>query len=433
MTLQPKISRAAKISMGLFFVFMLLHQTDKLLIGPLQTQVMDTFKMTYTQWGAINTGALIVGSLLVPVWGWLNDKYHRGKLLALAALIWGSTTWLSAVVKTFPGFLATRSSTGIDDSAYPGMYSLLSDYYPPKTRGRIYGLLQITSPLGYLLGMVLALLLGGAIGWRGVFYVTGSLGILLSVAIFFGVKDVPRGSSEEELQGVEVSRYKFNWKAVGEIFQKRSLILIFAQGLIGSFPWNVITYYMFGYLATERGYNDNTQLMIMAPAVIFMALGYPLGGILGDRLFKRTKRGRLIVSAVGIFLGAVFLWVTMGVPNSQVFLFAGLLFATAFFMPFASPNVLSTIYDVTLPEVRSSANAIQTFVESSGSALAPLIAGIIADRFTVGISILYICVITWALCFLLILGAIALIPRDLQAMHNQLLERARDSRSIKSY
>ncbi len=421
-------TRAARTTVTLFFIFMLLHQTDKLLIGPLQTPIMDAFGMTYTQWGAINTGALIVGSLLVPLWGWLNDRYNRGKLLALASLIWGSTTWLSAIVTTFPAFLATRSSTGIDDSSYPGMYSLLADYFPPKKRGRIYGLLQITNPIGYLLGMVLALLLGGAIGWRSVFYITGSLGVLLAIAIFFGVKDIPRGSGEEELRGVEVSRYKFNWKAVGEIFQKRSLILIFAQGFIGSFPWNVITYYMFGYLATERGYDDTTQLMIMAPAVLVMALGYPLGGVLGDRLFKRTRRGRLIVSAAGIFLGAAFLWLTMNVPNSQVLLFSLLLFAAALFMPFASPNVLSTIYDVTLPEVRSSANAIQTFVESSGSALAPLLAGIIADRFSVGISILYICLITWGLCFLLILGAIALIPRDMDRFHEQLLKRAEEAR-----
>jgi MFS family permease len=416
--------RSARITASLFFVFMLLHQTDKLLIGPMQTPIMDTFNMTYTQWGAINTGALLVGSLLYPLWGWLNDRYNRGKLLALASLVWGSTTWFSAVARTFPQFLISRSSTGIDDSSYPGMMSLLADYYPPKTRGRIYGLLQITQPLGYLLGMVLALILGGMIGWRSIFYITGSLGILLSVAIFFGVKDIPRGSSEEELRGVEVAKYKFNWKAVGEIFKKRSLILVFLQGFIGVFPWNVITYYFFGYLATDRGYDSNTQLIIMAPAVLFMALGYPMGGILGDRLFKRTPRGRLIVGATGILLGMVFLFATMNVPVNQVVLFMILLFLTALFMPFPSPNIISTIYDVTLPEVRSTANAVQNFIESIGSAAAPLIAGIIADATSVGNAILVISLSSWALCFLFILGAILLIPGDIKTMHKQLADRA---------
>jgi MFS family permease len=223
---------------------------------------------------------------------------------------------------------------------------------------------------------------------------------------------------------VEVSKYKFSWKSVREIFTKRSLYFVFAQGFIGVFPWNVITYYFFGYLASDRGYDSNTQLMIMAPAVLAMAAGYPLGGSLGDRLFKKTSRGRLIAGAIGILLGAVFLTITMNVPLPQVGLFTAMLLLTAVFMPFAAPNIISTIYDVTLPEVRSTANAVQNFIEFIGSASAPLIAGIVADKFSVGTAILSISLITWALCFIFILIAIFLIPRDINAMHQQLEERA---------
>ena len=407
-----------------FFLFMLIHQTDKLLIGPLQTPVMNTFHMTYTQWGAINTGALVVGALLAPVWGFLNDKYNRARLLALASLIWGSTTWLGAIAPTFPLFLAARSSTGIDDSSYPGMYSLTADYFSAKRRGQIYGILQLTQPIGFLLGMVLALVLGQVISWRSVFYITGSFGVVLAIVIFFSVRDVPRGSSEEELQGVETGKYKFSWKTALEIFKKKSLIMLFAQGFFGVFPWNVITFYFFGYLGTERGYNETTQPMIMAPAVIILAAGYPLGGWLGDKLFKRTKRGRLIVAATGVLVGAVMMYFTLEVPNQQVILFGAMLLVTALFIPFSSANVLATVYDVTVPEVRSTANAIQSFIESIGSAASPLIAGMIADATSVGNSILLICGIAWAICFVVFLGAIYLVPRDIQALHEELLDRA---------
>lgn len=421
------LGRARWSAVAIFFFFMLLHQTDKLLIGPLQNPIMDTFKMTYTQWGMINTGALVVGSLFYPLWGWLNDKFHRGRMLALASFIWGSTTWISAIAPTFPVFLITRSSTGIDDSSYAGMFSLLADYFSPKTRGRIYGFLQLTQPIGYLIGMILALFLGGVIGWRAVFYITGSLGIVLAIIIFFFVRELPRGSGEEELKGVDTSSYKFSWKLAGQLFKKRGMILIFLQGFFGVFPWNVITYYFFGYLQTERGYSPDTQLLIMAPAVIFLALGYPAGGFLGDFFFKRTKRGRMIVAATGVLLGAVLLWFTMGVPASNATLFGILLMATAFFIPFASPNMLSTMYDISLPEVRSTANSIESFVESFGAASAPLIAGAIADAFSVGSAILWICTIAWALCFLFFLGAIYLIPHDIDELHAQLRDRAAEA------
>ena len=72
---------------SIFFFFMLLHQSDKLLIGPLTTQIMETFQITKTQMGAVSTGALIVGAICYPLWGFLNDRFARSKLLALASFI----------------------------------------------------------------------------------------------------------------------------------------------------------------------------------------------------------------------------------------------------------------------------------------------------------------------------------------------------------
>lgn len=423
--IRPKMNRGAKTTVVVFFIFMLLHQTDKLLIGPLQTPIMDTFKMTYTQWGLINSGALIVGTLFYPLWGWLSDKYNRGKLLALASLIWGSTTWLSALAPNFKTFLVTRSSTGIDDSSYPGMYSLISDLYSPKVRGKVYGILQLTQPIGYLIGMVVALMLTEAVGgWKNIFIITGSLGIILAVVIFFTVKDVPRGSSESELQGVEVKQHKFNWKSLSQIFKKKSLWMVYAQGFTGVFPWNVITYYIFGYLGTERGYDETTTLMIMAPAILLMAAGYPAGGWLGDKIFKKYKGGRLVASEIGVVLGMVGLFLAMSTPNQNVLVFGILLCLTAFFMPFASPNIISTMYDVTLPEVRSSAQSVESLIETAGAWTAPILAGVLADATSVGFSIKLICTAAWSLCVVFLLVAIFFIPKDINALHKELEARA---------
>ncbi len=423
--IKPRMNRGAKTTVAVFFIFMLLHQTDKLLIGPLQTPIMDTFKMTYTQWGLINSGALIVGTLFYPLWGWLSDKYNRGKLLAIASFIWGSTTWLSALAPNFKTFLVTRSSTGIDDSSYPGMYSLISDLYSPKVRGKVYGILQLTQPIGYLIGMVVALMLTEAVGgWKNIFIITGSLGIVLAVVIFFTVKDVPRGSSETELQGVEVKQHKFNWKSLSQIFKKKSLWMVYAQGFTGVFPWNVITYYIFGYLGTERGYDETTTLMIMAPAILLMAAGYPAGGWLGDKIFKKFKGGRLVASEIGVVLGMVGLFLAMNTPNENVLVFGILLCLTAFFMPFASPNIISTMYDVTLPEVRSSAQSVESLIETAGAWTAPILAGVLADATSVGFSIKLICTAAWSLCVVFLLIAIFFIPKDINALHEELKARA---------
>jgi len=421
-TAAPKGARPA---FWIMFGFMLLHQADKLLIGPLTTQIMETFQITRTQMGAVSTGALVVGAVCYPLWGWLYDRFSRPKLLALASLLWGASTWLNAIVPTYPLFLATRAATGIDDSSYPGLYSLISDYYPPRKRGKIYGFLQVAQPAGYLLGMILALAFGASFGWRNVFFLTGGLGILLSAVIFLFVKDRPRGAAEPELAAAEhLERFAFSWKTVGGIFRKKSLVILLLQGFIGVFPWNVITYWIFDYLKTERGYNDTQTMLTMVPAVLIMATGYPIGGILGDRLFKKTPKGRVIIGSAGVALGCVLLWVAIKVPVEARLAFGVALSAAALFIPWASPNVLSSFYDVTEPEIRATTNAVQNFVEFGGSALAPLLAGIIADRSSLGYAILLICTVAWVACFAFFIFAGKYIPKDIEDLKNTLKARA---------
>jgi MFS family permease len=414
---------------AIFFFFMLLHQADKLLIGPLTTPIMRHFDINRTQMGLVTTGALIVGAIFYPLWGYLYDRFSRSKLLSLASFIWGSTTWLSAIAPTYPTFVGTRATTGIDDSSYPGLFSLISDFFGPKMRGRIYGLLELSMPVGYLLGMVLGLFLGGAIGWRGVFYITGSLGILLAVVIFFGVREPPRGQSEPEMVELEhIGVYKFNWETARGLFSKRSLRILFIQGFFGVFPWNVITFWFFNYLETERGFDQSAVFVTMVIAVLVLAAGYPIGGALGDALFKRTPRGRALTAMTGVLAGAVLLALTLNIPNENQTLFMVMLAVTALFIPFAAPNVISSVYDITLPEVRSTALSVQYLIESSGAALAPLIAGLIADQSSLKTSFLIICISAWILCGLFFALVAKYIPHDIEILREQMRQRAEEER-----
>jgi len=415
---------------GIFFAFMLLHQTDKLLIGPLKGPISEEFGITNTQFGLIISGALVVSTVLYPIWGYLYDRYARSKLLALASFIWGSTTWLSAIVKAYIPFVVTRASTGIDDSSYPGLYSLVADYFEPEQRSKVYGILQLSQPIGYLIGMMLALMLAPIIGWRTVFYITGSLGLVLAITIYFGVKEMPRGQSEPEFEGMdEIGQFQFSWDAAKDVFKKKTMWFVLLQGFAGVFPWNVITYFFFDYLAKERGYDEGSVLMTMAPVILILAGGYFVGGALGDWLFKRTHTGRVIVSSLGVIMGAIFLSLALNAPIEARTSFLIFMAIAALFMPFSSPNVVSTVYDVTMPEVRSTAQSVEYFIENAGAASAPLIAGIIADATSMHNAILTISIIAWAACFVFYLGAMFFIDNDIASLRGQMAQRAAEEKA----
>jgi fucose permease len=97
---------------------------------------------------------------------------------------------------------------------------------------------------------------------------------------------------------------------------------------------------------------------------------------------------------------------------------------TAIFMPMSSANVIATIYDVTLPEVRSTTMAVEYFVENSGAALAPLLTGIIADALDLQTAILSISITAWLLCFVIYLGALTVVGGDIQSLRAELRRRA---------
>jgi MFS family permease len=280
-----------------------------------------------------------------------------------------------------------------------------------------------------MVGLIVATMLSGTLGWRNIFYITGGLGIVLSAVILFGVKEAPRGRCEPEMEGLDqIGIYRFDKKIALGLFKKRSLLLLFAQGFVGVFPWNVITFWFFRYLETERNYSSNAVLFTMAPTILVLSAGYFLGGAIGDFFFKRNSRGRVLVSMVAVLLGAILLTITMNVPLESQGLFTVMLMATALFIPFASANVIATVYDITLPEVRSTALAVQYFIENGGAALAPLLAGIIARNASLHLAILTICVTAWILGSIILGLTSILVPHDIATLRRQMRERAEAER-----
>jgi MFS family permease len=408
-----------------FFLFVLLHQSDKLVIGPLTTPIMDTFAISEAQMGAVSSLALLVAALLYPVWGYLYDRFSRSRLLALASFVWGGTTWLNALAPNYTTFLVTRASTGIDDASYPGLFSLLSDYFGPRMRGKVYGLIQLAQPLGFMLGTILATLLSTSLGWRSVFYITGSAGLAVAALIFFGVREPRRGQSEPELVGMkEIEAYRIDKQVALGLLRKRSYLLLIAQGFFGVFPWQVLTFWFFRYLEVERDYTPEQAMLSMMVAIVTLAAGYLVGGSVGDFFFRRSLRGRVLTAMVGVLAGALFLVLALSVPTENQTLFLLPLALTGLTMSVAAPNVVATLHDVSEPEVRGTAQAVLSFAENFGSAVAPWLAGLIAMRYSLHVAILAICVSTWLLCALLF-GATALfLPRDIEELRETMRDRA---------
>ena len=206
------------------------------------------------------------------------------------------------------------------------------------------------------------------------------------------------------------------------------------QGFFGLIPWNAIVAFIFIYLAEERGYAESEILFTMAPAILILAMGYPMGGALGDLFFKKNKKGRILVSFVGVIIGAIFLYITLKTPVGNTARFGIMMALTALFIPISSPNVTATVNDVALPEIRSTALSIQYFIESGGAALSPFLTGIISDSLRrmnnqrpLETAILIICISAWVLCGLIYFITTRFIVGDIDSLRAEMRKRAASS------
>lgn len=411
------------IVLAVLFCFTLLHQADRLIVGPLTSSIMESFHINEAQMGTVLSGALVTGGLLFPLWGYLFDRFSRARLLAIAASIWGATTWLSAIAPTFSWFVASRAATGIDDASVPGVYSLVADTFEPRIRGKVYATLKTSIPVGYVAGAALATVLGPHVGWRWVFVVTGAAGMLVAILVALFVKDVPRGATEPELAGTAVGSLTFRWSVAQGLLKRKTLVALYAQGFLAVLPINVVTFWIYRYLETERGYSGQASLLVAIVTVTGLAVGLPLGGALGDRLFRKTPRGRLLVVAATV-PGSILLCTALLIPVEYPVAFALLAAIGSFLTAFSAPNIGATISDISLPEVRSTALALQSLVETTGAAVAPLLTGIVALKISLGTAFLVLIAgasVLWIPCYLV---ALNYVTRDIEQTRAQLRARS---------
>jgi len=174
----------------------------------------------------------------------------------------------------------------------------------------------------------------------------------------------------------------------------------------------------------ERGFTETVALPVMLVLLVTMIIGNVVGGLLGDTLFRRDLRGRAIVGAVTVFLSAVTIYMTIMWPTQDVIGFTVVGAITAFILPVAGPNVSAAVTDVVEPEVRSSGDALLRIFEYGGSSAAPLISGYLADKFGLGMGILYVSVTTWIVCGVLFTVLAFVIPKGILHLRKEMSERA---------
>ena len=210
--MERNLVRRRWIYIVIFFCFLFLQQFDGLVVESIRYKVEEIFSSS----GMISENLAFLLFLFVGLsyllWGISFDRHSRRNLLVLAGAIWWATSWLSSLAPTAETFVISYLTGLMDFGSMTGIYSLVGDYFSPRNRGKIFGLLQSAQPIAYFLVLLYFQDLFVQVSWRSYLLVSGVLGLTLALVIYLFVREPKRGLREPALIGIRISgQYLFDW------------------------------------------------------------------------------------------------------------------------------------------------------------------------------------------------------------------------------
>lgn len=389
--------------------------------------------LSFADLGLVGTIRNLLQSVSAPFWGFIADKYPRKSVIVFGTGVWGIWTLGVGLTQNFGQLLWIRAISGIGlGCLMPATFSLMSDTFPPAKRGRALGLMEGIGTLGIVVSVVGLGFLASPDLWRWGFILLGVFSVLSGLVIWLMVEEPVRGAAEPELEGkitAEIaSQYQVKAKDMLEVLKIPTIWVAIAQGLTGSMPWVVMGLFFITWMVEILDVSEEQAGLAFAGIVVGAGLSNIIGGFLGDWAESISpKYGRTVVGQISVFSGVPLTWILFTRTQDWPFMaIVALCFGTALLIGWSGKGAKEPMMQGAVPpELRSTAFAMTTFIESGFAALVAYLAGSLADRIGLTQAMIWTIPVPWILCGLLYGLFYWAYPRDSKLLRAQMAERAK--------
>ena len=405
-------------------------------------QAMSIFSPVLRQLWGLSYGNLslitfirsLLQSVSSPFWGYLADRYSRKKVLFWGTGFWGVWTIIVGLTQNFGQLLVVRVISGIGlGCLMPATFSIMADTFAPKIRGRMLGLLEAVGVLGIIIFTLGLGSLATPETWRYGFVILGVASILSGVIILLFVDEPLRGESEPEMKGKltleDSQKYTAQISDMKKVLSIPTIRVAILQGLAGSMPWVIMGAFLILWLVEERGLSTQVAPLVFGAMILGTAISNVLGGFLGDWADKKSPRyGRTIIGQISVVIGVPFtLFLFLKTENWNIVPLTILCFITALFISWPGKGSKEPMMSAVVPpELRSTAFAMTTFIESGFAAVVALVFGLIADTIDLHTAMLWSIPFPWIICAILFSGFYLTYPKDLEKNQKLMESRAKE-------
>src|SRR3954468_19614100 len=278
-----------------------LNYLDRQMLATMKLSVMHDVPsiLKDENWGFMLGQFKWVYAFLSPIGGLVADRFGRRLTICGSLFIWSAVTWWTGHVHSYHELLWARSLMGISEAFYiPAALALITDYHVGPTRSRAVGLHQMAIYVGVIVGGF-----GGyvadapTLGWRVAFDACGVFGMAYAIPLAFLLRNPVKAADAPADPKPSPAR------AAGELLTNLSFILLVLYFTLPALAGWVVRDWMPAILKQRfdigQGKAGRAATLYWQAAAIVGALA---GGWLADRWMRRTARGRIYVSAIGMGL-----------------------------------------------------------------------------------------------------------------------------------
>ena len=289
--------------LALLFINIVINYLDRTNLSVATPELARDLGLTSVERGYILSAfGWTYAALQIPG-GILADRVAPRVLYAACLASWSITTILQGVARGFAGLFGFRLATGAFEApSYPINNRIVTSWFPDNERASAIALYVSGQFIGLAFLTPVLVTLQAAVGWRGLFIVTGLVGLVWGLVWYIFYRDPlehPK-ANRAELDYIEQGGGVFQkripaakpvWSKenLRQVFSSRTLWGVYiAQFAVNATLWFFLTWFP-SYLVDYRGLDFIKSGYLASVPFLAACAGLLLSGFLSDKLAQRGK------------------------------------------------------------------------------------------------------------------------------------------------
>ena len=331
--------------LALIFVTVVINYMDRTNISVAAGALSDELNLTTVQMGVVFSAfAWTYSNLQIPG-GILVDLVKPRILYPIIVIAWSLATLTQGIVSSLAALIACRVAIGIFEApSYPMNNRIVTNWFPEKERASAIGIYTSGQFIGLAFLTPVLFAIQHSFGWRGLFIISGGIGIIWALIWYWSYRDPENHSSisQAELdyikeggglinneQEVTKAKEKFNWLDLKEAFVHRKLWGVYlGQFCLGTLTVFFLTWFP-TYLVEYREMDFMKSGFYASVPYIGAFCGVLLSGFVSDWLVRKgysNEFGRKAPVLFGMLLSVIIIAANYTDNNNWVIAFLALAF-----------------------------------------------------------------------------------------------------------